>query len=57
MLEKEKLDAVYVCVEPCAHDGMEMLAIEKGSPPVRGKPVALCLDYAKKVEAGLKARS
>ena len=56
MLQKEKLDAVYVCVEPCAHDGMELLAIEKGCHLFVEKPVALCLDYAKKVEAGLKAK-
>ena len=53
MLSKEKLDAVYVCVEPCAHDGMEMMAIEKGCHLFVEKPVALNLDYAKKVEAAL----
>jgi len=53
MLEKEKLDAVYVCVEPCAHDGMEMLAIQKGCNLFVEKPVALNMDYAKKVEAAL----
>lgn len=56
MLNTEKLDAVYICVEPCAHDGMELLAIEKGCHLFVEKPVALCLDYAKKVEAGLKAK-
>lgn len=53
MLEKEKLDAVYVCVEPCAHDGMELMAIQKGCNLFVEKPVALSLDYAKKVEAAL----
>lgn len=58
MLEKEKLDAVYVCVEPCAHvpNRMEMMAIEKGCHLFVEKPVALSLDYAREVEAGLKAK-
>ncbi len=56
MLEKQELDAVYVCVEPCAHDGMELLAVEKGCHLFVEKPVALSLDYARQVEAGLQAR-
>jgi len=56
MLEKEELDAVYVCVEPSAHDGMELLAIEKGCHLFVEKPVALSMDYANKVNAGLKAK-
>lgn len=56
MLQKEKLDAVYVCVEPCAHDGMEMMAIEKGCNLFVEKPVALSLDYARQVEAALAAK-
>ena len=53
MLSSVKLDAVYVCVEPCAHDGMEMMAIEHGCNLFVEKPVALNLDYAKKVEVAL----
>lgn len=56
MLEKEELDAVYVCVEPCAHDGMEQLAIDKGCHLFVEKPVALDLDYAKEVQAGLEKK-
>jgi len=56
MLEKETLDAVYVCVEPCAHDGMEQLAISKGCNLFVEKPVSLSLEYAREVEAGLKAK-
>ena len=55
MLEQEELDAVYVCVEPCAHDGMELLVIEKGCHLFVEKPVALSLDYAREVEAALEA--
>jgi myo-inositol 2-dehydrogenase/D-chiro-inositol 1-dehydrogenase len=53
MLQKEELDAVYICVEPCAHDGMELMAIEKGCHLFVEKPVALDLDYARKVEKAL----
>jgi myo-inositol 2-dehydrogenase/D-chiro-inositol 1-dehydrogenase len=56
MLSKEKLDAVYVCVEPCAHNGMELLAIEKGCHLFVEKPVCLDLKYARKVEAALKSK-
>lgn len=54
MLAKEELDAVYVCVEPCAHTGMELMAVEKGCHLFVEKPVALDMAYARKVEKGLK---
>jgi predicted dehydrogenase len=53
MLEKEKLDAVFVCVEPSAHDGMEFMAIEKGCHLFVQKPMTLDMDYARKVRAAL----
>ena len=53
MLNREELDAVYICVEPCAHDGMELMAIEKGCHLFVEKPVALDLAYAQKVEKAL----
>ena len=60
MLDKEQLDAVYVCVEPCAHTGefggMELAAIDKGCHLFVEKPVALDLAYAKKVLDGLTAK-
>ncbi|NLG13836.1 MAG: Gfo/Idh/MocA family oxidoreductase [Lentisphaerae bacterium] len=52
MLSKEKLDAVYVCVEPCAHVAeMELAALEKNCHLFVEKPVALDLAYAQKVES------
>jgi len=54
MLEREKLDAVYVCVEPCAHDGMELLAIEKGCHLFVEKPPALSMEYALQVRDALE---
>jgi len=50
MLDKEKLDALYICIPPFAHQGQELLAAEKGIPFFVEKPIALSLDYAKKVE-------
>jgi predicted dehydrogenase len=49
MFEREELDAVYVCVEPSAHDGMEMMAIERGINLFVQKPMSLDLSYAKDV--------
>jgi len=61
MLAKEALDAVYVCIEPCAHTkkgsgGMELAAIEKGCHLFVEKPVALSMAYANKVLAALKKK-
>jgi predicted dehydrogenase len=53
MLDKEKLDAVFVCVEPSAHDGMEFMAIEKGCHLFVQKPMTLDMTYARKVRAAL----
>lgn len=61
MLAKEELDAVYVCIEPCAHTkegsgGMELEIIKKGCHIFVEKPVALDLDYAKKVLDGINKK-
>jgi len=53
MLARETLDALYICVPPYCHDGMELAAIEKGCPIFVEKPVSLDLEYARKVEAAL----
>lgn len=49
MFEREQLDAVFVCVEPSAHNGMEMMAIERGINVFVQKPMSLDLSYAKDV--------
>ncbi|MBN2451969.1 MAG: Gfo/Idh/MocA family oxidoreductase [Lentisphaeria bacterium] len=56
MLEREKLDAVYVCVEPSAHDGMELMAIERGCHLFVQKPMTLSMDYAWRVRDALAAK-
>lgn len=56
MFEKEQLDAVHICVEPGAHDGMEFVAIEKGVNLFVQKPMTLDMKYAKKVLAAIKKK-
>jgi predicted dehydrogenase len=56
MFEKEKLDAVYVLVEPSAHTGMELMAIEKGCHLFVEKPMSLSMEYANRVKRGLEEK-
>ncbi len=57
MLAREELDAVYVCVEPCAHerdgDDIELAVIERGRHLFVEKPPALSMAYARKVEKAI----
>ena len=55
-LEAERYDAVFVCVPPFAHEGQELLAVERGAHVYVAKPVALDLGYARRViEAARRA--
>ena len=54
MLEKESLDALYVCVPPFAHTDAEILAARKGIALMIEKPIALTLEKAKEIEAAIK---
>jgi predicted dehydrogenase len=56
MLEGERLDAVYVCVPPFAHGPPELAAIDAGLPLFVEKPVAIDLDTAERIAAGLAGR-
>ncbi len=49
MLEAERYDAVFVCVPPFAHEGQEEEVVARGSHLYVAKPVALGLDYARRV--------
>ena len=49
MLERETLDALYVCVPPFAHEEQEILAASKGIHLFVEKPVAVDLDKARAV--------
>jgi len=49
---KDSLDALFISVEPTAHDDMELRAIEMGIPFMVEKPMTLDLDLADKIAAG-----
>ena len=46
MLDKEKLDALYICVPPFAHQDQELIACQKKIPFFVEKPVTLSLEKA-----------
>jgi predicted dehydrogenase len=56
MLERERLDALYVCVPPFAHGPPELAAIEAGLPFFVEKPVAIDLPTAEAIAARLGER-
>jgi myo-inositol 2-dehydrogenase / D-chiro-inositol 1-dehydrogenase len=56
MLERERLDAVYVCVPPFAHGPPELAVIDAGLPLFVEKPVAIDLETAEAIAARLARR-
>src|SRR5205823_15029748 len=44
MLDREELDALYICVPPFAHGPPEIAALERGLPFFVEKPVAIDLE-------------
>lgn len=54
MLDKEELDALYVCVPPFAHLDQELIAARKGIHLFIEKPIALSLAKAKAINAAIK---
>ena len=50
MLDKEGLDAVFICVPPFAHGDIEIDVAKKGIPFFVEKPVNLSLEKVKEVE-------
>lgn len=53
MLDKEKLDIVYVCTPPFAH-GFEVEVVEKGIHIFVEKPVAKDLQTALKIRKAIE---
>lgn len=51
MLDEEKLDAVYVCLPPFAHEGQVREVAARGLPVFVEKPVSLDLSYARETAA------
>ena len=54
MLEKEKLDALYICVPPFAHQDQELIACQKKIPFFVEKPVTLSVEKAEEIEAQVR---
>src|SRR5947209_14891728 len=55
MIERERLDALYVCVPPFAHEDAEILAARRGVHLFVEKPVALDLAKGLEVLAAIRA--
>lgn len=53
MYDNEKLDAVYICLPPFAHQEQELAAIERGLPIFVEKPVATSTEKASKISKAL----
>lgn len=54
MYEKEKLNAVFICVPPDSHEDAEILAAQKGIHMYVEKPIELSIQKAKTIEAEIK---
>jgi predicted dehydrogenase len=54
MLEREKLDALYVVVPPGFHTDAEIIAARKGIHLLVEKPIAVTMDKAREIEAAIK---
>lgn len=53
MLSEERLDALYVCVPPFAHEEQELIAANRGIHLFVEKPVALTLDKAREIRSAI----
>ena len=57
MLESEKPDCVYICVEPCAHGEIEEIVVGRyGLHVFVEKPMALSMELAEKTAAMIKEK-
>ena len=56
MLDAEKLDAVYVCVPPFAHNGQEEMIAERGIAMLVEKPLGLCREYVARINELVAAK-
>ena len=56
MLDRDTLDALYICVPPFAHGAPELAAIERGAPFFVEKPLSTGIETAEQIAAGVAAR-
>jgi len=54
MLEKERLDALYICIPPGAHTNQEILAAEKGIHLFIEKPLAVNWEKSREIAEAIK---
>ncbi len=54
MLDREALDAVYVCVPPFAHGAPELAVLERGLPLFVEKPIGIDLASAETIARGVR---
>ncbi|MFH1614820.1 MAG: Gfo/Idh/MocA family oxidoreductase [Planctomycetota bacterium] len=57
MLDKEKLDAVYICLPTKAHGQVELDVIQSDIPFLVEKPVAGDLETAQKIDSALRSKN
>ena len=57
MLDKEQLDALYICVPPFAHGALELTAIDRRLPFFVEKPLATTWATAQSIAAGIAAHN
>lgn len=56
LLEREQLDAVWLCVPPFAHGALEHAAVERSLPFFVEKPIAVDLDTATDIARAVRQR-
>jgi myo-inositol 2-dehydrogenase / D-chiro-inositol 1-dehydrogenase len=56
MLQREDLNAAYLCLPPFAHGAVDLAVIERGLPFLVQKPVALDLNTAREIAAAARQR-
>jgi predicted dehydrogenase len=56
MLDKETLDALYICVPPFAHGELELAALERGLPFFVEKPLATTWETAAAIAERIEAQ-
>jgi predicted dehydrogenase len=54
MLDRERLDAVYVCVPPFAHGRLDLGVVQRGLPMFVEKPVAVDLTTAERIATAVE---
>lgn len=54
MIDRERLDAVYVCIPPFAHGGLDLEVVRRGLPMFVEKPLAIDLTTAERMATAVE---